>query len=234
MDATNDECIVETTPTPRYVRVNTNLMSRTEAIEEFIREGWEVIDGDFKTYDEFLAAVASLSATQYLSDIHVQNLFVFPWSSKQHWARHALVRESKLILQDKVSGVFASILLPTTAAHPLIFITLSNHQASCLSSFLLDPPRGSVVLDMCAAPGMKTCHLASIMKNRGTIFAVEYNENRYHTLQDMVAATKSSIVKPLHSDAMKVGECDAVRFSYDIYSPVLVTRDLINSQIPTH
>lgn len=92
-------------PTPRYVRVNTNLMSRTEAIEEFIRDGWEIVDGNFETYDAFLTAVDSLGLAQYLSDIHVQNLFVFPWSSKQYWAKHRLVQESKIILQDKVRNV---------------------------------------------------------------------------------------------------------------------------------
>lgn len=94
---------VEAQPTPRYVRVNTNLLSRTEAIEEFIRDGWEVVDTEIKTYDEFLAAVGGLSESQYLSDIHIHNLFVFPPASKQYWARHPLVKASKIILQDKVS-----------------------------------------------------------------------------------------------------------------------------------
>lgn len=77
-------------------------MSRAEAIEEFTKDGWEAVVDEFKTYDEFLAAVDSLGIAQYLSDIHVQNLFVFPWSSKQYWAKHYLVKESKVVLQDKV------------------------------------------------------------------------------------------------------------------------------------
>lgn len=88
----------------------------------------------------------------------------------------------------------------------IIIIHTSILKASCLSSYFLDPPRGSVVLDMCAAPGMKTCHLASIMKNRGTIFAVEYNKLRYETLQQFVSCTKSTIVKPICSDVMKIGK----------------------------
>lgn len=62
------------------------------------------------------------------------------------------------------------------------------------------------MLDMCAAPGMKTTHLASIMKNRGTIFAVEYNTLRFETLQEFATKTKSSIIKPINSDVMKVSK----------------------------
>lgn len=81
-------------------------MSRAEAIEEFTKHGWEAVTDEFQTYDEFLAAVDSLGIAQYLSDIHVQNLFVFPWSSKQYWAKNYLVKESKVVLQDKVRYCF--------------------------------------------------------------------------------------------------------------------------------
>lgn len=79
-------------------------MSRAEAIEEFARDGWLEISTKFQSYDEMLAAVANLGDLDYLSDIHVNNLFVFPPSSKRYWARNVSVRESKLILQDKVTA----------------------------------------------------------------------------------------------------------------------------------
>lgn len=40
-------------------------------------------------------------------------------------------------------------------------------QASCFPVHLLDPVRGSVVLDMCAAPGMKATHVAAKLQNCG-------------------------------------------------------------------
>lgn len=152
-------------------------MSRSEALEEFTNDGW--IEVKCENYDEFLRAIDNLTNEQFISDLHVNDLFVFPASSKRYWALNALAKESKVILQDK---------------------------ASCLPAFLLNPTRGSCVLDMCAAPGMKTSHLAALMKNRGTIWAIERDQKRFETLSHFVQKTKCKIVKPINSDILAIGE----------------------------
>ena len=57
---------------------------------------------------------------------------------------------------------------------------------SCLASLVLSPEPESFVLDMCAAPGGKTSHLAQIMNNGGLIIANELYHSRHiplaHTL----------------------------------------------------
>ena len=54
------------------------------------------------------------------------------------------------------------------------------------SSFLpvmaLDPQKGERVLDMAAAPGGKTTHIAALMRNEGCIFANEINKKRAKSL----------------------------------------------------
>lgn len=49
---------------------------------------------------------------------------------------------------------------------------------------LLDPQPGETILDACAAPGGKTTHLAMLMKNRGTICAVDRKPERLKLLRD--------------------------------------------------
>lgn len=50
------------------------------------------------------------------------------------------------------------------------------------SSFLpvmaLDPKENERVLDMCAAPGGKSSHIAALMKNTGVLFSNDANEER--------------------------------------------------------
>ena len=57
---------------------------------------------------------------------------------------------------------------------------------SCLASLALSPRENSYVLDMCAAPGGKTSHLAQLMNNTGLIVANELYPSRHiplgHTL----------------------------------------------------
>lgn len=50
--------------------------------------------------------------------------------------------------------------------------------ASQMVSEVLDPKDDSIVLDMCSAPGSKTCHIASLMHNTGRIYACDIHEHK--------------------------------------------------------
>lgn len=184
--------VADDTEKPRYVRVNTNVLSRADALEQFRNDGWQEITEEFAAYDDFLKAVDNLGDECFVSDIHVNDLFVFPASSKRYWALCALVKESKVILQDK---------------------------ASCLPAFLLSPPRGSYVLDMCAAPGMKTSHLTAMMKNRGTVWAVEKSTSRYQTLNSFVQKTKCNIVHTTNADILATDCSKFAKAQYILLDP---------------
>ena len=57
---------------------------------------------------------------------------------------------------------------------------------SCLASMALCPEKGAFVLDMCAAPGGKTAHLAQIMENTGLIVANELFPGRHISLGNTI------------------------------------------------
>jgi 16S rRNA (cytosine967-C5)-methyltransferase len=56
-------------------------------------------------------------------------------------------------------------------------------RASMLAARLLDPAPGERVLDLCAAPGAKTTHLAALMRSRGELVAVERHPGRAQALR---------------------------------------------------
>jgi 16S rRNA (cytosine967-C5)-methyltransferase len=77
-------------------------------------------------------------------------------------------------------------------------------RASMLVSRILDPRAGQRVLDLCAAPGAKTTHLAALMGNRGEIVAVERHPGRAAALERTAARLRAEIVRVHTGDAAQV------------------------------
>src|SRR5262249_5394161 len=70
-------------------------------------------------------------------------------------------------------------------------------QAASRVALALGPAPGSEVLDLCAAPGGKTTHLAELMDNRGRIVACDVDAQRLGTVGDLCRRLGVSIVEPL-------------------------------------
>lgn len=98
---------------------------------------------------------------------------------------------------------------------------------------LLDPPRGSIVLDMCAAPGMKTTQLAAQMKNKGTIYAVEHNNRRYKTINKFIKQTKSTIVQTIEKDALTLDDNAMSDVEYILVDPSCSGSGMVNRLFST-
>lgn len=90
-------------------------------------------------------------------------------------------------------------------------------QACLLPTYLLNPAKKSVVMDMCAAPGLKTTHLANLMKNKGRVYAVERDANRYKLLCDYSA--DFGVIKTINDDCLLVGDEQAPGVEYILLDP---------------
>ncbi|XP_030369408.1 probable 28S rRNA (cytosine-C(5))-methyltransferase [Scaptodrosophila lebanonensis] len=178
---------------PRYVRVNTNLLSVADALDYLADSEWrkKLLPSDI-TYPDFLIAIRALEEDEFLVDIHVDSMLIFHPKQACYWATHDMVRSKKFILQNK---------------------------ATCLVAELLAPPSGATVLDMCAAPGMKTLHICNVMQNKGCIYAVELSKDRYKTLLNTNEEGGCSIVKTFNADALAMNAEQLPNVEYILVDP---------------
>jgi 16S rRNA (cytosine967-C5)-methyltransferase len=91
-------------------------------------------------------------------------------------------------------------------AHPLFAqgAFAPQSRASMLVARALDPQPGERILDLCAAPGGKTTHLAALMGGDGEIVAVERHPGRAEALQ--------RTLQRMHADRVTVHVGDAAEF----------------------
>jgi 16S rRNA (cytosine967-C5)-methyltransferase len=68
-------------------------------------------------------------------------------------------------------------------------------ESAMWAATLLAPKPGDRVLDLCAAPGGKTAHLAAIMNNQGSLIAADVDPRRLARVDENVARLGLSIVR---------------------------------------
>jgi len=79
-------------------------------------------------------------------------------------------------------------------------------QAAQLIGLMLGPRPGETVLDACAAPGGKATHLAELMENRGSVIALESDQDRLGRIRENSARLGITIISPVRGDATKYQE----------------------------
>ena len=65
---------------------------------------------------------------------------------------------------------------------------------------LLNPKKGDKILDLCAAPGTKTTHLAELIKDDGEIWAIDRSKVRLDLLKDNLKRLEIKCVKTFVAD----------------------------------
>jgi len=94
------------------------------------------------------------------------------------------------------------------------FFTIQDLSAG-LTSLVLNPKEGEIILDACSAPGGKTTHLAEIMKNKGEILAWDLYKSRLNLVNENAKRLGIDIISTQEKDATKfyqelVGKFDKI------------------------
>ncbi len=91
------------------------------------------------------------------------------------------------------------------------FFTVQDPAAG-MASLLLAPEPGETVLDLCAAPGGKTTHLAELMGDRGHILAVDTHPGRLALVAETAKRLGISSIATITGDAQTFGAGEEKRF----------------------
>ena len=79
-------------------------------------------------------------------------------------------------------------------------VTVQDASAS-MAIILADPKPGMTVVDLCAAPGGKAVHAAELMKNQGSVIALEKHESKLRFIEENAQRSGTSIVTAQQGDA---------------------------------
>ncbi|NJE76641.1 RsmB/NOP family class I SAM-dependent RNA methyltransferase [Thermococcus sp. ES12] len=77
---------------------------------------------------------------------------------------------------------------------------------SMVVAHVLEPSEEELIIDMAAAPGGKTSHIAQLMQNRGEIMAIDKSRNRLKKMEGELERLGVKNVKLIHMDSRRLPE----------------------------
>jgi NOL1/NOP2/sun family putative RNA methylase len=107
-----------------------------------------------------------------------------------------------------------------------------QNPSSLLPPLILNPQPGEEVLDLAAAPGGKTLHLAALMQNQGRIAAVEAVKGRFFRLKANVRTYDATIVQTYLKDGINVWKHCHERFDKVLLDTPCSSEAGFNSNTP--
>ncbi|MEE0776407.1 MAG: 16S rRNA (cytosine(967)-C(5))-methyltransferase RsmB [Bacillota bacterium] len=93
----------------------------------------------------------------------------------------------------------------TTSCYQNGFFTIQE-ESSQMAALALSPGPGQKVLDLCAAPGGKTTHLAQLMKNQGAIMAGDIHPHKIKLIEENARRLSINIIEAETRDGKLWGE----------------------------
>ena len=92
--------------------------------------------------------------------------------------------------------------------------------AAMMPSLALAPKSGEICVDVCAAPGGKTTHIAELMENQGKIYAFDIHPHKIELINNLAERMGISLI---------FAKCHN---SLDIYEPLLGKADKVLADVP--
>lgn len=105
----------------------------------------------------------------------------------------------------------------TTPEYREGYISIQDESSQKVAE-LLNPQPYETILDMCAAPGSKSSHLAELMNDKGRIVAIDLHPHRVSLIREGQKRLRLQSIEPVVGDATKIH----LMFSTPIFDRILL------------
>ncbi|XP_071102120.1 tRNA (cytosine(72)-C(5))-methyltransferase NSUN6-like [Haliotis cracherodii] len=116
-------------------------------------------------------------------------------------------REDIFCSSEKLSGVGIRMTQPVFQApsldRVLPALVFPQNLPSIVCGHVLDPQPGETILDMCAAPGGKTVHIATLMHNKGRVVALDKTPQKIARVENNAANWGITIIETYSGDSRR-------------------------------
>lgn len=106
-----------------------------------------------------------------------------------------------LVIHDLTSSSYLDRLKAMKAG----LLTVQD-ESSMLVGPVVNPQPGQVIIDVAAAPGGKTTHMAELMENQGRIVAMDIHPHKVDLIEQNAKRLGATIIEGLCADAREVGK----------------------------
>jgi len=79
-------------------------------------------------------------------------------------------------------------------------------EGAMLASYLMSPRKGQKILDVCSAPGGKSCHMAELMEDQGKVLALDLYAARLEMVEQNQARLRLTCIDTAEADATRLME----------------------------
>lgn len=190
-------------------------------LQNYLKENIEVREEDFKDKNTFLSLkysmplfVINLLMKQYGEEIALKILESTLVNASQSLRVNMFKtnKEELLKFSEYKDGNLKTSLIYQGETRNRLNLDMINglvsiqDEAGQLIAPLLELNKEDIVLDMCAAPGSKTCHMGEILKNEGKIIAIDLYEHRLELLKKASQRLGLSNIETRAYDSTKLHE----------------------------
>lgn len=190
-------------------------------LQNYLKENIEVREEDFKDKNTFLSVkyslplfVINLLMKQYGEEIALKILESTLVNASQSLRVNMfkINKEELLKFSEYKDGNLKTSLIYQGETRNRLNLDMINglvsiqDEAGQLIAPLLELNKEDIVLDMCAAPGSKTCHMGEILKNEGKIIAIDLYEHRLELLKKASQRLGLSNIETRAYDSTKLHE----------------------------